>query len=526
MKKTALILSKISYFIASIILLYLCVQSARLTFLSDVTNLVDESIRKSKDIFILNILVAILGAAVLYALSRAIFKSEDKQKNRKRLLIIQIAVSCFIFALLILFVFKTKISPYWDQMEVFLDAQRFNAGNYEDMNNMYLIMYPQQYGLIFFEGLLLKLVDHYRFLQCLNALFISLSIFFAGRTVLLVSDNEKAGFFATVLMGIFFPFFYYVSFVYGDVFFAFSAILVAYLSIQYCKKKKAGFIIGALIVSCIALPVRQNALIFLVTACIFFVLCSLKEKKALHILIAVLFMALPLFTDAGIKKYYEMKSGYEISHEEIPKISWVVMGLQGDPYEGKGVGYYNGYNYGSYLFHDSKKELAAAHSREELSMRLSEFRQNKKLAVDFFNYKALEQWSDPLFESAHMTAGDGSEYNRIRLFYNSKVLGLLRFLMNYYQFFIYAFALVFTAKGAFAKTDENSGRFEKNLYSSIFTIMFTGGFLFSLIWEAKGRYVFPFFVMLIPVAAAGLKIALDLFTERIGKMKGEKQKQA
>ena len=56
--------------------------------------------------------------------------------------------------------------------------------------------------------------------------------------------------------------------------------------------------------------------------------------------------------------------------------------------------------------------------------------------------------------------------------------------------------------------------------------MFTGGFLFSLIWEAKGRYVFPFFVMLIPVAAAGLKIALDLFTERIGKMKGEKQKQA
>ena len=112
MKKTALILSKISYFIASIILLYLCVQSARLTFLSDVSNLVDESIRKSKDIFILNILVAILGAAVLYALSRAIFKSEDKQKNRKWLLIIQIAVSCFIFVLLILFVLKTKISPY------------------------------------------------------------------------------------------------------------------------------------------------------------------------------------------------------------------------------------------------------------------------------------------------------------------------------------------------------------------------------------------------------------------------------
>ena len=143
------------------------------------------------------------------------------------------------------------------------------------------------------------------------------------------------------------------------------------------------------------------------------------------------------------------------------------------------------------------------------------------MAVDFFNYKALEQWSDPLFESAHMTAGDGSEYDKMRLFYNSKVLGILRFLLNYYQFFIYAFALVFTAKGAFGKTDAESERFGKNLYSSIFTIMFTGGFLFSLIWEAKGRYVFPFFVVLIPVAAAGLKITLDFVIQRIKKVKGE-----
>lgn len=520
MKKTALILSKISYFVASIILLYLSLQSARLTFLSDVSNLVDESIRKGKDIFILNILVAILGAAVLYALSKAIFK-EDKQKNRKRLSVIQIAVSCFIFVLLILFVLKTKISPYWDQMEVFLNAQRFNAGDYEDMNNMYLKMYPQQYGLIFFEGILIRIVNHYRFMQCLNALFISLSVFFAGRTVMLVSDNEKASFFATVLMAVNFPFFYYVSFVYGDVFFAFSAILIAYLSINFCKKKKPGFIVGALATACVALPVRQNALIFLITIVIFFLLYALKEKKLIYILIAILFMALPILTDAGIKKYYEHKSGYEVSHEEIPKISWVVMGLQGDPYEGKGVGYYNGYNYGSYLLYESKKELAAAHSRDELSMRLSEFKQNKKLAVDFFNYKALEQWSDPLFESAHMTAGDGSEYDKIRLFYNSKVLGILRFLLNYYQFFIYVFALIFSAKGAFGKTDAESERFTKNLYSSIFTIMFTGGFLFSLIWEAKGRYVFPFFVVLIPIAAAGLKITLDFVTERIKKVKGE-----
>jgi hypothetical protein len=41
-----------------------------------------------------------------------------------------------------------------------------------------------------------------------------------------------------------------------------------------------------------------------------------------------------------------------------------------------------------------------------------------------------------------------------------------------------------------------------------------GGFLFSLIWEAKSRYILPYFIMMIPYAAIGI-------TELTGKISSE-----
>ena len=33
-----------------------------------------------------------------------------------------------------------------------------------------------------------------------------------------------------------------------------------------------------------------------------------------------------------------------------------------------------------------------------------------------------------------------------------------------------------------------------------------GGFLFHMLWEAKGRYILPYFVMMLPMAAVGLSM--------------------
>ena len=47
----------------------------------------------------------------------------------------------------------------------------------------------------------------------------------------------------------------------------------------------------------------------------------------------------------------------------------------------------------------------------------------------------------------------------------------------------------------------------------IIPVAFIGGTLFHMIWEAKSRYVFPYFVFLIPLAAYGLIIVRNKITE-------------
>ena len=176
------------------------------------------------------------------------------------------------------------------------------------------------------------------------------------------------------------------------------------------------------------------------------------------------------------------------------------------------MGYYNGYNYASWNLNGSTKKQATEFSKGVLAERLDEFKADPKMTVKFFRYKALEQWNEPLFESAHMTVvpeGYESEYanNHIySLFYSSKFLSVVRYAMNRYMFFVYLFAFIYICR--LIVKDEAP-------YSMLLTVAFTGGFLFSLIWEAKGRYVFPFFALLLPVAAIGLKGVIDFCIARV-----------
>ena len=44
---------------------------------------------------------------------------------------------------------------------------------------------------------------------------------------------------------------------------------------------------------------------------------------------------------------------------------------------------------------------------------------------------------------------------------------------------------------------------ENNVLQHLFAVALIGGFLFSIIWEAKARYMFPYYVMMLPMANIG-----------------------
>ena len=68
--------------------------------------------------------------------------------------------------------------------------------------------------------------------------------------------------------------------------------------------------------------------------------------------------------------------------------------------------------------------------------------------------------------------------------------------MKIFQVFIYIFTFVFSVV---------IYRRKQEVYALI-PIAFVGGTLFHMIWEAKSRYVFPYFVFLLPLAAYGLVV--------------------
>ena len=82
---------------------------------------------------------------------------------------------------------------------------------------------------------------------------------------------------------------------------------------------------------------------------------------------------------------------------------------------------------------------------------------------------------------------------------------IIRFL-DVYQIIIYGFTALNI--GISIKNKELN---EKNI---ILVLVFFGGFLFHILWETKSVYVIPYFYVLIPVAAEGIRKVIDLIYKK------------
>ena len=88
--------------------------------------------------------------------------------------------------------------------------------------------------------------------------------------------------------------------------------------------------------------------------------------------------------------------------------------------------------------------------------------------------------------------------------------------MNWYQLALYGGVLALLLS-ACPKGDR---RKRKSLDGYSLLIGIFGGILFTMLWEAKSRYVFPYLLLLIPYAAAGLSDLARRLDDRIFLEKG------
>lgn len=376
----------------------------------------------------------------------------------------------------------------------------------------YMSYNPHQFSLLFVIQLLFKLfgVGNYQAFQYMNALCMPL-LFYAGYRIMELSDiREETRVYYVLLFLTNIPVFLYIAYVYGEITSITFTMVLMWQVLRFCKERKKISILWGTLAIVFACIMRMNSLIVLIAAAIVLVVYGVREARPS----AIGWIALMLFcifvSDAAIKNYYENISGNKVL-DGIPHISYVRMGLEDGE---RGPGWYDQSNYEAMIRHDYDTELTAQDEKQEVKARLRQFWEDKTYGIDFFRRKILSQWNSPTYHGFYETAAFNCKKEElpwlIRQIYFDKI-EMLKSFVNRYQFVLYLSTAV-AVIAALLKRKE-----ERHLEDRILLIAIVGGFLFSIMWEAMSRYVLPYVVYMVPMAAMGMGDLQELISRKITK---------
>ncbi len=403
-------------------------------------------------------------------------------------------------------------TPIDDQIQVYGAACLFNTGNFTNLSKGgYISMYVQQLGYVGYLQWLFRIFGKGDFYiaQVANCVWIAGTVYMLCQcTNLLTKDNVKRVL-SAVLFTIFLPFLLMCSWVYGDVPSLFFVVL-AYWRFLRMKKKMTVWDATAFILSLsLAVIFRKNALIFVIGFMAALVFEAIRTKKLLYIGIAVLALCMPLLATKGVEAHYERISSYEIDGG-IPSSMWIAMGM----IEGESKpGWFNNFCVHNYYAVDYDREQAKIVAYDKITARLREFVEEPVSAISFYKRKICTQWNDPLFGTIKMIEPDDVGLAKgLTKFINENQHGMMVSL-SVLQSVIYIGAFLYCILEAR----------EKTIADNVMLVCLIGGFLFSILWEANSRYIFPYVYLLFPFTAAGWKNIYDKCIIYCARRKGKEQ---
>ncbi|MEI3525159.1 MAG: hypothetical protein V8Q27_02735 [Eubacteriales bacterium] len=210
----------------------------------------------------------------------------------------------------------------------------------------------------------------------------------------------------------------------------------------------------------------------------------------------------------SLTAFYEHRSGIPIE-SGMPKSLWVAMGMQ----EGeRAEGWYNGFNFDTYVNSDCDPVVSDAMAREAITESLQHFQKDPVYAARFYLRKTLSQWNEPTYEALWVNQFHSGDFSTIvQSIYEGKLYRVLSEYMNLFQLLVFAAVFAGLLIG-------RKGEKRWQLTELFLPMVILGGFFFHTIWEAKSQYIFPYFVCMLPGAAAGLSGVLGKWSsENMGK---------
>ncbi len=451
-----------------------------------------------KDSELLNLLAAVIfiGAAVVMTLW-------EKRLSEKMKLIMQ---RCVLAISMLwqggwgsLWIMAADRLPTGDQGSVYYSALGFLREDYGALaSGSYCGLFPHQLGLAFLEEGLFRItgITDYHLIQ---AIFVAMTvgeIFFLYQILKELSGQFTYIVLGTLLGGMCLASVFYSSWIYGEVPCVFFTMLAAWMAAAYVKREKGRYLVFLVLSVTMAMLVRENSLIFIVAFALTAVVRGIAQKDGKIFVAVICAFLIPIACYQGIFRMYENRSG--IAHSEgMPSNDYVYIGLMET--EGRfGWDYYPSTQV--YYDNDTDSERTEEAVRVLLAERWQEMRSVPGYTMHFFKEKILSQWNAPLYQSLYFTfaheevrlEGMTSFWDRLSGEDYFRVL----WLMDRLQFVLYFGVLCYFAVAVRPNSDP---------LQHILAVTIIGGFLFSVIWEAKTRYVYPYFMMMFPVAVIGYR---------------------
>lgn len=433
-----------------------------------------------------------------FGILRFLLSRIKPDKVHKAACVIKIVALVYIFTVGVLWVSVGHVEPSADAGVLCQVSGLVYNGEYGTMIPPgYMSYFPHQFGLVFVLEILYALFGgkNYVAFQYLNVLLVILMVYAAYKIIDLLFENDFISIYFTLMAAFNAPIILYTAYVYGDIPATSLGMVVVWNAVKYCKTDSRLAIPGMIVPSVIAGMVRMNSLVIVLAVSIVLLLCGIKRGKPQNFIIVVSMFALILIVNDSIPQMYGKRAGMEVP-EGIPYVSWLVMGLQDSE---AGPGWYNGFSVAEYGEHDYDYDATEAAHMVLLKTRLQEMWENKGESLDFLRRKVLTQWNAPDYNSFYSVDNFDCEFEElsgsVQNLFTGKLRSFLDKFMDRYQFVLYISTFFFLA---------DSLRRKNPIENHILLIAIIGGMFFSVIWEAMSRYILPYMVCSIPLAAAGI----------------------
>ncbi|MBR1653881.1 MAG: glycosyltransferase family 39 protein [Clostridia bacterium] len=466
------------------LLIYSIMESANIIY----TKLTNEHTVHNKD----NVIVNILGIMLTCIIATVVRVKRIKiSKN--------VVYVCMIlwFVISVAWIFMTDLSPKADSLFTLNSAEEILRGDYSALKEGgYLYVYPQQYGLTLFFCLISLVFKRsaYLIIQLINVFVLSLVFFCVYKIVQILFNNEKISRCVLLVLICFVPISMYITFVYGNLIgLAFSCLAILF-QIKYLQNEKKRYILGIAFFASLAVLIKSNYLINLIAIILLFIYEMIFKNKLKYIV--PIFLVIVCYVAMTYATNFTMKSITGIERNKgTPTVTWIAMGMQEGP---MAQGWYNQYNLNTYVKSNYDYEKTSEKAKKNIKKSISEFKKKPNYAVKFFVNKTLSQWNNPTFQCIWINL-----YRKPEHFYNPIVKSVLtkdgklgKALTKYTDIMQ---TLILFGTTMYIVLD-----FKKiKMKELIFAIIFIGGFIFHIVWEAKCQYAITYFVLLIPYSVLG-----------------------